>query len=85
MSHFFPQARKWIGALRQRNSFDASICIDWPRASVMISAQTRVSRSLEAMAAITVVAAGVFWLGVLSTPKVTEAGQPNILSQVRMP
>jgi hypothetical protein len=54
-------------------------------ASNRFSAQTRFSRSLEAMAAITVLAAGVFWLGVLSTPKITKAGQPHIVKQVRVP
>ena len=55
-------------------------------ASNRFSAQTRFRRSLEVMAAVTALAAGVFWLGVLSTPKVTEAGQPEIISkQVRLP
>jgi len=47
------------------------------------SAQSRITRTVEASAAVMAIAIGSFWLAVLSTPKVTEAGQPEISSNHR--
>jgi len=50
------------------------------------AAQTRLTRSLEASAAVMTIIAGILWLGILSAPEVTEAGQPGISKeQSRLP
>jgi len=42
-----------------------------------LTAQTRIIQTLGASGAVLALVAGVFWLGI-ATPKVTEAGQPEI-------
>jgi len=51
------------------------------RATHNIIAQTRTTRTVEASAAVVMLIAGVFWLAILSAPKVTEAGEPEISKQ----
>jgi len=47
--------------------------------------QSRMMRTVEASAALMAIVVGSFWLALLSTPKVTEAGQPEISKEVLRP
>jgi hypothetical protein len=66
--------RRILAAKHARSAFLRDLA---KNASQRFSTHTRLRRSLAASAAVSALAAGIFWLDLLSAPKVTEAGQPE--------